>query len=170
MNCKSSCWLSLLPSNLIMWSIISAAMALHTRHGKESHRGLVWRCLHIHVFSSEKLCGKKKKKRLENIDCCAKLFLSYKQALIHDFITYFKNKHALDRNIFRKKEIYYFQTEKKQYNSLVYVQEWRCWGMVLLQNHPLPWWACSPEAATTQPQEEWDRRLPLFAPIKHSSH
>lgn len=44
------------------------------------------------------------------------------------------------------------------------------WGMVLLQNHPLPWWARSPWATTAQPHDEQDRRLPLFVPLKHSSH
>lgn len=59
MNCKSSCWLSLLSSNLIMWSIISAQTAPHARHGDESHWGLTARCSHIYVCGPNRLHAKK---------------------------------------------------------------------------------------------------------------
>lgn len=48
-NCKSSCWLRLFCSNLIMWSIILAEAALRR---KESHWGAVGRRLHISVCTT----------------------------------------------------------------------------------------------------------------------
>lgn len=73
------------------------------------------------------------KKNLENIYCCAKLFLPYKQAFIEDFITYFQNKHALDiynrQKYFREKWNLLFPDLKKLSGL--------CSGAELLRNGPV---------------------------------
>ena len=64
-NCKSSYWLSLLSSDLIMWSIISALTALHPRHGEESHRELILYIKHdVCISICEVLRGCVEEKRI----------------------------------------------------------------------------------------------------------
>lgn len=50
-NCKSSCWLLLLCSNLIMWSIISAVMAPHFQAWKGIPQRISIKMLYMSMYA-----------------------------------------------------------------------------------------------------------------------
>lgn len=135
-NCKSSCQLSLLSSNLIMWSIISAATALHPRHGIPQRISMktfaypymqsweaVWSENHINIFITtchviplHFLCSGLKKLIL---DFLTRLLL---------VVSNLPNMHLTSsRGDFTKSKKHCFIKKKSLQNSVFLVQEWRCW-------------------------------------------